>query len=171
MELRLRGIFGSSLFSCMSGHMYLTEEDFIQVYEEQSDALFRHVYFRIFDRNRSKELLTEAFKRLWLFVADGNAVDSPKSFLYRALDALIELDVWAGIEERIPDVEDEQKKVFQVMGQLSRSDRRTVVMHYIDGFSAQEISDIVGGTVVAHAAALESQKKLLATLIPSTNNV
>ena len=145
----------------------LNEKDFLKAYNTHADAIFRHCYFRVFDRDKSKSLMCESFKRLWLFIADGNYVDSVQMFLYRAADALIRD---AGVEETVSSTEhttDVEGRMVSVLRQLPHAQRRTAILHFIDGFSPQEISDIIGGSVRSHALALEKQRAMLSPLLSS----
>src|SRR6266568_8175773 len=39
------------------------EEMFLEIYEAHADAIFRHCYFRVSDRDRAKELTQESFMK------------------------------------------------------------------------------------------------------------
>ena len=49
------------------------EEEFLRAYEEFADAIFRHCYFRISDREVAKDLTQETFTRTWKYIVDGEA--------------------------------------------------------------------------------------------------
>lgn len=141
-----------------------TEQDeFIQVYNTYSDAIFRHCYFRVFDRERAKELVQEAFMRTWQYLADGKEVQNIKAFLYRVANNLIidesrkkkslSLDQLKedGFDPGFDEAESIQNKidadsVKEVITQLDEKYRQAVLMRYVDGFSPQEISRIIGET-------------------------
>ncbi len=150
---------------------FISEQDFLRAYDEYADAIFRHCYFRILHRQRSKQLMCESFKRLWLFIADGNAVDSLKLFLYRAIDALIDEEERAmAMTDRHMAMRDAEHELAAVLERLPQDQRRTFVLHFIDGFSAQEISDIIGGSPLSHASALQQQEELLVSLASPSNS-
>jgi RNA polymerase sigma-70 factor (ECF subfamily) len=58
-------------------------------FEEYSDPLFRHAYFRLSDRERAFDLVQDTFLKAWDHIRDGEEVRSYKSFLYRILHNLI----------------------------------------------------------------------------------
>lgn len=139
----------------------MTEHEFIRHYDELSDALFRHCYFRVFERERAKDLVQEAFVRTWDYLARGKRIDSPKAFLYRvlnnliidesrkrrtlSLDALSEEGFDPGHDER-PErvVALEVRNILRFLNKLGPEERDIVVMRYVDDFGPKEISDILG---------------------------
>lgn len=66
-----------------------TEREFTQAYEEHADALFRHCYFRVSNRERALELTQEAFMKTWDSVAQGKEINNYRAFLFRVLNNLI----------------------------------------------------------------------------------
>jgi DNA-directed RNA polymerase specialized sigma24 family protein len=157
----------------MSPATFVSEKDFFQAYDQHADVLFRHAYLRTFDREHSKEFLCEAFKRLWLFIADGSHVDSLQTFLYRAIDALI-TESYGAHGPLIPDAAHcpaQDRAMFAAVQHVPPAYRRTVILHYIDGFSAEDISTVFGGSPIAHARILEEQQELLtlALAIPTAH--
>jgi RNA polymerase sigma factor (sigma-70 family) len=147
------------------------EETFLAAFNAHSDALFRHAFFRLSDRERALDLVQDAFIRAWDYVRGGGDVKTPKSFLFRILNNLIideyrrakaesldkklednpaweaafaEGSVWE-VEEEI-DEADLVQKVRNAITELPEEDRTVVTMRYIDGFSPKEISRILGST-------------------------
>ena len=64
-------------------------EQFTKAYDELSDAIFRHCWFRIGDRERAKDLMQETFTKSWQYISRGEKVDNLKAFLYRVANNLI----------------------------------------------------------------------------------
>lgn len=58
-------------------------------YEAYADAIFRHCYFRVFNRELGKELMQETFLRVFEYLSKGNTVDNMRAFLYRVANNLI----------------------------------------------------------------------------------
>jgi len=65
------------------------KNDFTSAYEEFADAIFRHCYFRVSDREKAKDIMQEVFVRTWNYVVEGNEINELKSFLYRTAHNLI----------------------------------------------------------------------------------
>lgn len=139
----------------------MTEHEFIRHYDEFSDALFRHCYFRVFERERAKDLVQETFVRTWDYLSRGKHIDSPKAFLYRvlnnliidesrkrrtlSLDALSEEGFDPGHDER-PErvVALEVRHILRFLDKLGPGERDIVVMRYVDDLGPKEISEVLG---------------------------
>lgn len=65
------------------------EDIFIKAYDDHSDAIFRHCYFRVFERERAKELMQETFIKTWEYLRSGAKVDNLRAFLYRVATNVI----------------------------------------------------------------------------------
>ncbi len=131
----------------MSYGNIISEHDILAAYDEHSDAVFRHCHIRIADRDASKELMSECFRRLWLFAARGNQVDSVKIFLYREINNLI------AEKKKEKDANDVLPAFFST---VSPQDRVIYVLHHIDGFSSSEIVQIIGGSAEKHGETLRA---------------
>ncbi len=147
------------------------EEEFLAAYNTHSDALFRHAFFRLSDRERAVDLTQDAFIKAWDYVRGGGDVRSPKSFLFRILNNLIideyrrsksesldkklednpasealfaEGSVWE-VEEGM-DEKDLIEKVRNAITGLSEEYRTVVTLRYVEGFSPKEIARMIGST-------------------------
>src|SRR3989344_2664527 len=65
------------------------EAAFLEAFQEYSDALFRHAFFRLSDREKALDAAQDAFLKTWDFIQGGGEVKNFKSFLYRVLHNLI----------------------------------------------------------------------------------
>ena len=140
----------------------ISEQEFLAAYDEHADAVFRHCYLRTLDHERSKELMCESFQRLWLFIADGNAVDSLKMFLFRAANALI-TEAGADASE-MSEKSPMHAAVVAALEKIPATHRAPFLLHSLEGFSANEISQILGGSADAHAVAIKRSNELLAPI-------
>jgi RNA polymerase sigma-70 factor, ECF subfamily len=61
------------------------EKDFLEAYNTLSNALFRHAYMKLHDKDAAKDMVQETFTKTWLYIAKGNEIEYMKSFLYRTL--------------------------------------------------------------------------------------
>ena len=144
----------------MSAHS--SEEQFLNWYNEFADAIFRHCFFRLSDRERAKDATQETFIRLWNYLAQGKEVAHVRPLLYTianniiideyrrketlSLDQMrdeqgfdIGFDARKGIEEK-HDVERLQDMLKQIPTQY----REAFTMRHIDGLSVKEIAHITG---------------------------
>lgn len=147
---------------------------FRNAFEEHSDHLFRHVFFRLSDRERAYDLVQDTFLKAWDSVRSGAEVRSYKSFLYRILHNLIideyrrkksgSLDALLEDETRAPaieallsdgsfeDVAEEidsrllMDSIRDRMPELPIQYREIVTMRFIDGLEIREIADMLSIT-------------------------
>ncbi|KKU51191.1 MAG: hypothetical protein A3F26_03185 [Candidatus Ryanbacteria bacterium RIFCSPHIGHO2_12_FULL_47_12b] len=157
-------------------------EEFLRAYDKYADAIFRHCYFRLSDRELAQDTAQETFTRTWKYIADGGDVKNIRAFLYRVAHNLI-IDEWkrkkaVSLEELAEkgfDPKDDNnvdlanvfdaREAAKVLELLDKPYREVVVMRYIDDMSPKEIARILGETentisVRIHRA-LKKAKELL----------
>jgi RNA polymerase sigma-70 factor (ECF subfamily) len=137
------------------------EEQFQVAYEQYADAIFRHCYFRIFDRERGKDLMQETFVRAWGYLQEGKTVDNMRAFLYRIANNLIIDEIRKKKEVSLDDLRTkgwdpgydgtvdmqkrvEEGKIFAMLHRVQKDYREVIIMRYIDGLSPAEIAEILG---------------------------
>src|SRR3989344_1472563 len=136
-------------------------EAFTKAYDELSDSIFRHCWFRIGDRERAKDLMQEAFTKSWQYISRGEKVDNLKAFLYRVANNLI-IDEYRKkkelsldnlmVEGFEPGFDDRRKNeqeidarfILGVVNRLDEKYREAVLMRYIDDLSPKEIAEVTG---------------------------
>lgn len=137
------------------------EEIFIKAYNELSDAIFRHCYFRVSDREKAKDLVQEVFIKSWEHVSKGGEIKNYKAFLYKvahnlivdyyrknkeySLDNLIEkgMILESGDHKKFTDLV-EAKESLKFVSQLEDKYKTSITMRFIDELSVKEISEILG---------------------------
>jgi len=145
------------------------ERAFLEAFDTYADALFKHAYFRLSNRERAADLTQETFLKAWEYIREKNEIQHWKGFLYRilnnliideyrkkkeeSLDKLIEDDpvhadalVSQGSreekEERLND-EFMIEKLRSLIPQLPEQHRVVLSLRYFDGFSLKEISSLL----------------------------
>src|SRR4051812_784750 len=73
----------------MENKDFLQKDEFLKSFAENSDALFRYCFFRIGDRERSLDLVQDAFMKTWNYLYQGNTIENFRAFLYRTAGNLI----------------------------------------------------------------------------------
>ena len=58
------------------------ENDFLKVYEDLADPVFRHCYFRLSDREKAKDIVQETFKRFWDSFGK-EKIENHKAFVFK----------------------------------------------------------------------------------------
>jgi len=148
------------------------EKQFLEAFEAYSDALYRHAYFRLSDKERAYDLAQDTFMKAWDYVAGGGEIKQYKSFLYRilhnliideyrkkksgSLDALLENEAVApAIEEMLSggslrETEEAYDEVALIetirarIPELPDDYRVALTLRFIDGLSTGEIAETVG---------------------------
>jgi len=141
-------------------------EAFMEAYEQYSDALFRHCFFRLSDRERALEIAQETFTRTWDYLQQGKKIERMKPFLFRVAGNLIieeyrkkksfSLDEFLDAEnhdesmvdalhddgewDRIADAFDAARAT-EALKELPEGYREVLVLRFIDGLSPKEIAE------------------------------
>ncbi len=148
-----------------SKHSTALEEEFLQAYDAYSDAIFRHCYYRLFDREKAKDVMQDTFMRTWEYLGKGEKVENIRALLYRIANNLIidfvrkkkeaSLDELqeAGFDPAIADDDMSRAaarldgaQAVEALKQLDDSHREVLVMRYVNGLEPAEIAQITGET-------------------------
>jgi RNA polymerase sigma-70 factor, ECF subfamily len=139
------------------------EADFLALYEEFADAIFRHCFFKVSNRDVATDLTQETFIRAWQYIAKGMEIENARAFLYRiatnltidyyrkkretSLDQLLEAGFEPGenTEERLYDSLD-GRRMLELVKTLDPKYRDVVLMRYVEGLSPKEIAEIIDET-------------------------
>lgn len=143
------------------------EERFLKAFEEYSDALFRHAFLRISDRERAVDVVHDTFTKVWTYVRNGHEIDQFRPFLYKvlnnliideyrkakeaSLDALMEID---GIDEGTFDELSENtveslaatldgKKAFEMLEEMPDTYKEVIILKFVDGLGPKEIAALL----------------------------
>ncbi len=138
-----------------------SQEKLIEAYEQYGDAIFRHCYLRVFDRELAKDLVQEAFVRTWKYIMAGHHIDNMRAFLYRtarnliidesrkkkpvSLDLLQEKGVVFRRESRNELMDSiDAKQIVELFSELDDIYREVMEMRYVEELAVKEIAEIVG---------------------------
>ena len=143
------------------------EERFLKAFEEYSDALFRHAFLRISDRERAVDIVHDTYTKVWSYVRSGHDIDSFRPFLYKvlnnliideyrktkeaSLDAMLEVE---GVDEGSFDdltsntVESlaatlDGKLAFAMLEELPDTYREVLILRFVDELGPKEISNLI----------------------------
>lgn len=139
------------------------EQQFLKFYDKYADAIFRHCYFRVFSRDKAKDLSQEAFMKLWKYMVNDKKIDYPQALLFKIATNLIidyhrkkkESSLDKLREEGFQPAEDPRDQiainldadaVVNTMGQLNDHHREVLLLRYVQGFKPKEIADMLGLT-------------------------
>jgi RNA polymerase sigma-70 factor (ECF subfamily) len=143
------------------------EERFLKAFEEYNDALFRHAFLRISNRERAIDVVHDTFTKVWTYVRNGHEVDQFRPFLYKvlnnliideyrkaketSLDALMEID---GVDEGTFDDLSENtveslaatldgKKAFEMLAEMADTYKEVLILKFVDGLGPKEIAGLL----------------------------
>lgn len=140
----------------------IDEKNFIEAYDSYADALFRYCYFRVYDRERARELMQETFFKAWEYLHKGNEIENLRAFLYKvahnvcvneairskpvSLDEMRENVGYDPEDHDLPSPERsaEGALLMERLLRLSDSDREALTMRYVDGLPVNEIAKHLG---------------------------
>ena len=150
------------------------EDVFTDAYDQNADALFRHCYFRVSNRERALEIVQDTFMKVWDKVSKGEEIKNYRAYLFRvlnnliideyrkkksvSLDALLEKEGVTegsfedlregGLEEMVDALETslESEKLQKVLTQLPDNYRQVITLRYIDELTPKEIASVLKET-------------------------
>lgn len=162
-------------------------EQFMKAYDDLSDAIFRHCFFRIGDRERAKDLMQDTFTKSWQYIAEGQSVKNLKAFLYRVANNLIideyrkkkelSLDglMATGFEPSTDDTRKTERTIdaqfaLKIIDKLDSKYKEPVLMRYMDELSPREISDITGDSENNISVKIHRGLKQIKEILDNKNN-
>lgn len=138
------------------------EQEFLQAVTAYSDALFRHCYFRVYNKEAAQDLVQEIFCRCWSsYIVGGKKVANLRALLYRIANNLIidqsrkkvALPLNDDIIETLPAPGDNMiapventflnDRLTKLLSVLQEDYRQVVVMRYLDELLPREIAEIL----------------------------
>lgn len=162
------------------------EQGLTDAYDTYADAIFRHCYFRLSNRERAKELMQETFCKAWEHLQRGKDIEHVQAFLYRIAGNLVideirrikrrpETSLDAMQEEGFdpPAEEGEEELRVKVDGgavlasldALDEQAREVLVLRFVDGLPPQEIAAMLGVTANVVSVRLHRAVKKLKSLL------
>lgn len=140
-----------------------TEQQFTKAYENYANAIFRYCYYRVYDRDKAKDVVQEAYCRTWKYLAKGHLVENLRAFIYKTANHIIidevrkrkNVSLHQLMEKGFsPSVDDRQKNEDQlianeavdIVGLLDAKYRDVIMLKYIHGLSTSEIASILNET-------------------------
>lgn len=173
-----------------TGHIAGSQEErFLEAFEEYGDALFRHAFLRLSDRERAIDLVHDTYTKVWSYVRSGQEIDSFRPFLYKvlnnliideyrkrkesSLDALLEVE---GVTEgSFEDLVDDStaalaatidgRRAFDLLQSLSNEYREVITLRFVDGLGPKEIAELIEESENVVSVRLHRALKALRTAI------
>ncbi|MFA4815099.1 MAG: RNA polymerase sigma factor [Candidatus Gracilibacteria bacterium] len=142
------------------------QEQFAQAYDQHADAIFRHCYLRVYDRELAKDLMQETFMKAWKYYSEGEGekIENPKALLYKiatnliidhsrrpgskrtdSLEDLAEAGFEPG-EDRSDKLKDEldAKDALKVLAYIKEDYREVLILRYFSDLSLKQTAEALG---------------------------
>ena len=160
----------------------MDKKSFARAYQKYAEAIFRHCYFRVYERSDARDITQDTFVRAWEYLSNGQEIDNMRAFLYKVAGNLVvdyyrkkkevsldhlrekgfepEGDSGNGYETRL-----DAKTIRRLLTKLDDGYLEVIVLRYIDGYKPKEMAEIMGVeantvSVRLHRAAKEFKKIL-----------
>ena len=139
----------------------------MKAFDEYNDALFRHAFLRISNREKAIDVVHDTFTKVWSYLRNGYEIDNFRPFLYKvlnnliideyrrkkesSLDALLEIDgvdegSFAELSESTAEAlaaTIDGKKAFELLEELPDQYREVIILRFVDQLGPREISDLI----------------------------
>jgi len=134
-----------------------TDKEFLDAYNVYADAIFRHAYLRLRDRDTAKDVMQETFCRAWASYGKGVSITHMRGLLYKiannviidearkkksiSLDML--MDEGFDPSDTKADGSDTQlfNDVLALVSHLDADYRIPVILRYVDDLSVGDIAE------------------------------
>ena len=167
------------------------EDRFLQAFDEYNDALFRHAFLRVSNREKAIDLVHDAYTKVWSYLRNGYEIDNFRPFLYKVLNNLIideyrkrkeySLDKMLeeeGIDEgSFDDLQEstvealaatiDGRKAFELLDELSDSYKEVLLYRFVDQLGPREISKLIEESENVVSVRIHRGLKQLRVLIES----
>ncbi len=139
------------------------EQAFLEAYEKHSDAIFRYCYYRVFDREKAKDIVQDAFMKTWKYISGTHEVEDIKSFLYKVARNIIidesrkkkvvslEYISEKGFTPNIDSREQQEdgfmgKEMLEIVNSLDEKYKDAIILKYVEDLSIKEIAVMLSET-------------------------
>ncbi len=137
-----------------------TKQEFLSAYDMYADAIFRHCFFKVSDREVARDITQDVFTKTWQYLSDNKPVLNMKAFLYKvagnlvidyyrkrktdSLDLKIDEGVQFASEEVMGGQNAEIGIVIEALQKLPENYREVMRLRYVDDLTPGEIAEITG---------------------------
>jgi len=164
-----------------------SEKQFINAYDEYSEAILRHISFRVNRREKAEDIAQDTFLKAWKYIVSAEkkvVIKNMKAFLYTIANNLV-IDHYRQKYKQTISIDDVEEKEFRMesdqeknaersinkeiveehLSELKEEYRDMLVYRYIDDLSIKEIEEITGKSsnnirVILHRAIKKLQQSM-----------
>jgi len=156
------------IFSLLK-HMTSKNLNFIKLYDQYSDSIYRFIYFRVHNKDNAWDITQECFLRTLEYInTPQNKINNKRALIYQIARNLIadfwraqekqssqdiyeiqdELHIDTNIEENL-DTKMELEELMKYINSLKDHNRDLLLLRYVDGLSFSEIAEILEKNQIA----------------------
>ncbi|MCW1887961.1 MAG: sigma-70 family RNA polymerase sigma factor [Candidatus Moranbacteria bacterium] len=164
------------------------EKHFFRVYEDEADALFRFVSFRMADREKVLDIVQESYFRLWKVMVEKKP-DNIRAYLYRiarnllideyrakkdvtSLETLVEAGFDIKKEEGINSHDKlDLQNALQSLRALPEKYREALWLRMVEGWAVQDIASSLDETESNISVRIYRGMKLLRKALDDRQNI
>ena len=170
------------------------EARFLKAFDEYNDALFRHAFLRISNREKAVDLVHDTYTKVWSYLRSGYEIDNFRPFLYKvlnnliideyrrkkesSLDALLEIDgVDEGSFSELSESTAEAlaatidgRMAFEMLETLPDQYREVIILRFVDQLGPREISELIEETENVVSVRIHRGLKMLRQKIESKDS-
>lgn len=171
------------------------EERFLKAFDEYNDALFRHAFMRISNREKAVDLVHDTYTKVWAYLKNDYQIDNFRPFLYKVLNNLIideyrrrkefSLDAMLaeeGVDEgSFDDLQEstvealaatiDGKKAFLLLEELSDEYKEVLLYRFVDQLGPREISELIEESENVVSVRIHRGLKMLRKMIESREQI
>ncbi len=140
------------------------QAEFLKTYENESDAIYRYCYFRVYEKEKARDFMQEAFTKTWQYISEGHNIENIRAFVYKTANNLIIDSVRKKKESSLEAMKEngfepgkcmnelsdrflDAKVAIEKLQHLNTEYQEVVYMRYVENLSPREISEIIGESV------------------------
>ena len=164
------------------------EHTMTQAYDDYADAIFRHCYYRLGNRETAKDIVHDTFVKVWEYLKKGKEVENIRALLYRSATNLIidhvrkhkkrqeqsletmqedGWDVAANENEEQLQAKLDAEQIAGVFSQIDETYREVLIMRYVDELPPREIAELTGLDTNVISVRINRGMKQLKSLLPN----
>lgn len=134
-----------------------SQKQFLDAYDKYADAIHRYCYYRVFDKEKTEDIVQETYTRTWKYMSDGKIIENIRALLYKiatniiideskkkkvgSLDKIMENGFVPYIDSR-QKTQDHftAKELIVIIKSLNEKYRDVILMKYVEDLSTEEIA-------------------------------
>jgi RNA polymerase sigma-70 factor, ECF subfamily len=137
---------------------------FQEVYDHESNAIFRFALIKVSNRDQALDITQDTFMRLWKCILEEKNISNYKSFLFTICRNLIidwyrkkksvslntmsedydNFDVIDNSSINNLEINFEAKNILEKIGELNETYQTPLYLKFVEGLSPKEIGEIIG---------------------------